>query len=81
MASDVPEIIFERKPDRTERSLRIGCGSLVGIALTVALGIRLAPTTVLFIVLFVVLVVLCACLAVRYGDRFFYEVLRWLPWV
>ena len=81
MTNEPPEIIFEHRPDATERALRIGCGSLIGIAIAVALGIRLLPTALQFVVLCTVLIVVCSWLALKNGDRFFYEVLRWLPWV
>jgi hypothetical protein len=39
MADEPPEIFFEPKPDPFERKVRIGCGSVFGLAIGFLAGI------------------------------------------
>lgn len=81
MADKTPEIIFDREPDRIEKALRIGCGMVVGIAVTLLLSLHWWPSVTGFVLLAIVLVTACARLALRYGDHFFHEALKWFRWL
>jgi hypothetical protein len=82
MASEPPEIIFDRKPSPLENGLRIGCGTLLGVLLGISIGLQFwrgGWGSILGVV--AVSVVVCGWAAMRFGDRFWMEGLRrWLPW-
>ena len=71
-------------PDRMEKGLRFGCGGLLGLVVALYLMFRFwrAPTIegTLFWGGLAVTVLVCGGLAVRYGDRFFEEVIDWFTW-
>ena len=81
MADNAPKIIFDREPDLTEKALRIGCGAVVGIAAALLLSLHWWPSVTGFVLLIVVLAAACAHFALRYGDHFFHEALKWFRWL
>jgi hypothetical protein len=77
-------VMSDPPPDRIERAVRVGCGGLFGLATGLAIAIYVALSTASEMVLIVaVFAAVCALLALRFGDRFWYGLrhLKWLsPW-
>jgi hypothetical protein len=80
MAAEPPEIIFAREPDPLERKVRIGCGSVFGLVFGFGCGIHWWPTSLGLIGYALVGMAACAWLALRFGDAFWVEGVKWLRW-
>ena len=74
---DSPEIIFERKPTRLEKNLRMGCGSVRGLVLGLSIGVRWYPTQTGLALAVIACVIGCAWCALKFGDRFWVNWSRW----
>ena len=64
--------------------VRLGCGTVVGLALGVpwAIGSLIAHNSgSLAAVELIASVTVCAFLSCRYGDRFYEVLAKWLPWL
>lgn len=70
MASDPPEIIFAPKLDTLERNVRLGCGSIFGLAFGFVAGLYWWPTPLGVGTLVIVSFLTCAWMALKLGDRF-----------
>lgn len=67
-----------RKVDAFERSVRFGCGAVLGLLVGLGACVRLWPLSPFAMGMVVVLAVAaCGACAVRWGDRFWAH-LRWL---
>jgi hypothetical protein len=82
MAKEPPVIFFDPVPDAMERKIRIGCGSVFGLFIALLVALRWFYFSVgIFAVLAIVFACLFGWLALRYGDRFWREILQALPWL
>jgi hypothetical protein len=73
-----------RVPDRTELVVRFGCGAIVGLLCGLFVGVGLLfvfPGIWSFVVIAIVLgtPVLYGMLAMKLGDRFWWDIRQWLP--
>jgi hypothetical protein len=72
-------------PDATEKALRLGCGAIAGFVLGCYIALELwAPgsSRAIDILITAIATLLCAGLAMRHGDRFWYGLWRfWRNWV
>jgi hypothetical protein len=76
-----PWIIYERVPDRLEISVRAICGAFLGLFLTFWIWRIWDGWAVLHIVIFAsVLTIICAWLAAKKGDAFWYQVGKFIRW-
>jgi hypothetical protein len=66
--------------DRLESSFRIGCGALIGIFVGAVIGtvllVEFAGSAALAASVAIIVASVCAFLAWRHGDRFFYSTAR-----
>jgi hypothetical protein len=71
----------ERPPDGLERGLRLGCGAVFGLVagIWIALQCNLFESWFISAAAIATSAILCAVCAVKYGDRFWVELLGW-PW-
>jgi hypothetical protein len=68
-------------PDRVEKRIRFGCGFLFGGLLGFFVAVRsIAENAGAVLAVALGIAVVCALLAVRYGDRFWYALREWLDW-
>ena len=80
--NDLIEPPGQPKPpgDPLERRLRIGCGSLIGLALALMTSAYLWRSWTGFLVTALLAAAVCSWLALRHGDRFFEEALQCFGW-
>lgn len=72
-----PKIIFDPAPDPLETRVRFVCGALFGLIPATCIAVTVGPFSFIeSIAIFGVGVALCALLAVRYGDDFWYGAIR-----
>lgn len=62
---------MDQKPDRFEKSIRFGCGSLLGLLLATHMLLRSYFRIDMFNYIFAIFIVLLfGLLAMKYGDQF-----------
>ena len=66
--------------DTAERNVRMGCGTLLGLFIAGLIGFQTYPSWTSWAIICIVSVVICAWLAVRFGDGFWYKALELLRW-
>ena len=66
--------------DASERNVRIGCGTLLGLFIACVIGFQTYPSWTTWALIAIACVAICAWLAVRYGDSFWHKVLDLLRW-
>jgi hypothetical protein len=74
---------LNNEPDKLEKSIRFGCGGLLGLllGLYVSVGIfidlenKIIPIAIIFIA-----IVSCGFAAMKKGDRFWDSLKKWLIW-
>ena len=76
MTSD-PKIIFDPEQDPLETQVRFVCGALFGLVPAICFVVTARSFSLIeYVAIFGVSVAVCALLAVRYGDEFWYGVLK-----
>ena len=71
----------EVEPDALEKKIRIGCGTLAGLAVGASVGVLGLGLRAGALWAFVGLaVIVCAFLAFRWGDRFWITLMGVLKW-
>ncbi|OPY73021.1 MAG: hypothetical protein A4E64_02718 [Syntrophorhabdus sp. PtaU1.Bin058] len=70
----------EMRPDRLEKGIRFGCGSLLGIGLGIIVFFRFFLGHLSWIIPCLVGAVVCGFLAMRYGDNFWRKAIRYWYW-
>jgi hypothetical protein len=77
--------LVNSKPESQEAFVRIGCGALVGLLVGAAVVVGTvsywANSSLAIAGVVVVSVVVCAFLGLRFGDRFFHSVHKWIGWL
>lgn len=58
----------------------MGCGTLLGLFIAGLIGFQIYLSWTVWAMLCIVCVVICAWLAVRFGDGFWYKVLDIVRW-
>ncbi len=76
-----PWIVYDRVPDQLEIIVRGICGAFFGLFLTFWIWRLWDGWAVLHIVIFAsVLTIICAWLAAKKGDAFWYQVGKFIRW-
>ena len=75
-------IFYDNKPDPLEKKVRFGCGFAFGLVIGFFEFARsLYRSAGMTIALTVIAALVCGWLALKYGDRFWYGVMkRWRWW-
>jgi len=72
-----------QRPDRVEQIVRVVCGAVFGSLFGFVVALNLALSSALqLVVLVAVFALVCAVLALRFGDRFWYSLrhVKWFFW-
>jgi Na+-driven multidrug efflux pump len=66
------------EPDRLDKQIRFGCGFLFGLPLGFLLALKtLMESAGALTTLTLAIACLCGWLAMRYGDKFWTDLVRW----
>lgn len=70
---------MNHEPDKFEKIVRFGCGSVFGFVLGLYLFLDLFASEGIIIVIMAVfaIVIICGFLAMKKGDRFWYSIKNW----
>lgn len=68
------------RPDRMERGVRFGCGSLFGVVLGIGVAAQVVEPGWRAALIVVPAVLVCGLLAARWGDKFWDLVFDSFPW-
>lgn len=72
-------VLGDPKRDPLERNVRLVCGALLGLLVSLLLWLQLGPLSPLTgVIMLFVCAVACALLALRYGDRFWHHAIECL---
>ena len=77
---------MDKKPDREEKVIRFGCGSIFGllIGLTIALklswGLFRTCSWAVAIPIAIAITITLGAIAVKHVDRFWEKIADWTPW-
>ena len=75
------ELSLKDEPDRLEKGIRFGCGTMIGILIALKLTYRILIDHSGFLAATCIIALVCGLLAVKYGDRFWDTVIEFLnPW-
>jgi hypothetical protein len=70
---------MDKKPDREEKVIRFGCGSIFGLFIGLTISLDLSGSWAAPIA--IVIAITLGAMAVKHGDRFWEKVAEWWnPW-
>jgi len=71
--------MLNNNPDNFEKTLRFGCGGMVGVILGFSIVYHFIGTK-WWMIFILIGIVVCGSLAMKYGDRFWDSLGDWIKW-